>query len=270
MNVEKNKFFKFIKDGNARMFLHELESGYKWRRTIKGKKDVDLALETLGAEVAKVFDFAHKHERSYINSLKSAFCPFLCPYTGYQDELLRGAAIWLYKATKNAEYLNYIQRNNRSLGAVESDDIFGSSKQLVYCGGVTVTPRHIRAIEKRQVGVDVENKSKSANSVNTCAYGACGWGNKTAEYLNYIQGNSQSLGTTFNEKANAKYLSYSRLLVSCGAMTLTPRTIRAVEKCQVDCILGSNPLEMSYMVGYGSKYPQLIHHSCSTPRGHTF
>ncbi|GLJ50970.1 hypothetical protein SUGI_1085570 [Cryptomeria japonica] len=42
-----------------------------------------------------VFDFAHKHERSYINSLKSAFCPFLCAYSGYQDELLRGAAIWL-------------------------------------------------------------------------------------------------------------------------------------------------------------------------------
>lgn len=56
MNVEKNKFFRFIKDGNARMFLHKLENGYKWRRAIKGKKDVDLALETLGEEVARVRD----------------------------------------------------------------------------------------------------------------------------------------------------------------------------------------------------------------------
>lgn len=29
---------------------------------------------------------------------------------------------------------------------------------------------------------------------------------------------------------------------------------------QVDYILGSNPKNMSYMVGYGSNYPQQIHH----------
>ncbi|ERN05294.1 hypothetical protein AMTR_s00007p00145940 [Amborella trichopoda] len=29
---------------------------------------------------------------------------------------------------------------------------------------------------------------------------------------------------------------------------------------QVDYILGNNPLNMSYMVGYGSKYPMKCHH----------
>jgi len=32
----------------------------------------------------------------------------------------------------------------------------------------------------------------------------------------------------------------------------------------VDYILGNNPLGMSYMVGYGQKYPQKIHHRGST------
>ncbi|GLJ25275.1 hypothetical protein SUGI_0483850 [Cryptomeria japonica] len=71
-----------------------------------------------------VFDFADKHRGSYINALESAICPFYCSYSGYQDELLWGAA-WLHKATKNAEYLNYIQANGQSLGADESDNLFG-------------------------------------------------------------------------------------------------------------------------------------------------
>lgn len=32
----------------------------------------------------------------------------------------------------------------------------------------------------------------------------------------------------------------------------------------MDYILGSNPLNMSYMVGYGQKYPQRIHHRASS------
>lgn len=33
---------------------------------------------------------------------------------------------------------------------------------------------------------------------------------------------------------------------------------------QVDYILGDNPMGMSYMVGYGDKYPQRIHHRGSS------
>lgn len=33
---------------------------------------------------------------------------------------------------------------------------------------------------------------------------------------------------------------------------------------QVDYILGSNPLNMSYMVGYGTNFPQRIHHRSSS------
>jgi endoglucanase len=50
--------------------------------------------------------------------------PFYCSYSGYQDELLWGAA-WLHKATKNPMYLNYIQVNGQVLGAAEFDNFFG-------------------------------------------------------------------------------------------------------------------------------------------------
>lgn len=32
----------------------------------------------------------------------------------------------------------------------------------------------------------------------------------------------------------------------------------------MDYILGDNPLRMSYMVGYGARYPQRIHHRASS------
>lgn len=33
---------------------------------------------------------------------------------------------------------------------------------------------------------------------------------------------------------------------------------------QVDYILGNNPMKMSYMVGFGSKYPKQLHHRASS------
>lgn len=56
VNIDKHKFLRFIKDENAKMYLHEMENGYKWRQTVGGKWDVDLAMESLGLEDAKVRD----------------------------------------------------------------------------------------------------------------------------------------------------------------------------------------------------------------------
>lgn len=37
-----------------------------------------------------------------------------------------------------------------------------------------------------------------------------------------------------------------------------------VDGVQINYILGENPLNMSYMVGYGSRFPQRIHHRASS------
>jgi len=47
-------------------------------------------------------------------------------------------------------------------------------------------------------------------------------------------------------------------------MYVNAQTLRQLAKKQVDYILGDNPMGMSYMVGYGSKYPQRIHHRGSS------
>ncbi|KAL6001398.1 Esterase/lipase/thioesterase [Asimina triloba] len=64
--------------------------------------------------------------------------------------------------------------------------------------------------------------------------------------------------------AYSNYISHSRKLVPCGKVSATPAQLRQLAKRQVDYILGDNPMKMSYMVGYGKRYPRRIHHRGSS------
>jgi hypothetical protein len=66
--------------------------------------------------------------------------------------------------------------------------------------------------------------------------------------------------------AYSSYLSHANAHVPCGgaAAAASPVVLRRVAKRQVDYILGDNPLRMSYMVGYGARFPQRIHHRGSS------
>uniref|UniRef100_N1QSE2 cellulase n=1 Tax=Aegilops tauschii TaxID=37682 RepID=N1QSE2_AEGTA len=78
----------------------------------------------LVARAKRVFEFADKHRGVYSAKLSSYVCPYYCSYSGYQDELLWGAA-WLHRATKSPVYLSYIKVNGQLLGADEQDNTFG-------------------------------------------------------------------------------------------------------------------------------------------------
>lgn len=59
---------------------------------------------------------------------------------------------------------------------------------------------------------------------------------------------------------------YSNLLqttnqnLTCHAGTVGHEEILSFAKSQIDYILGSNPHNMSYLVGFGPKYPKRVHH----------
>eukprot|EP00253_Pinus_taeda_P028687 PITA_28687 len=48
--------------------------------------------------------------------------------------------------------------------------------------------------------------------------------------------------------------------IQCGSVQVSPSDIRSFAKTQVDYILGNNPLKISYMAGFGPKFPQRLHH----------
>lgn len=56
------------------------------------------------------------------------------------------------------------------------------------------------------------------------------------------------------------YLLASNQQLRCDRGEVGPEGVLLFARSQVDYILGANPMGMSYLVGYGSRYPQRMHH----------
>eukprot|EP01018_Ginkgo_biloba_P031053 Gb_40488 [translate_table: standard] len=210
----------------------------------------------------RVFDFADKHRGAYSDSLKSAVCPFYCSYSGYRDELLWGAA-WLHTASQNASYLSYIRTNGQALGADDSDNSFSWDNKHV---GTRVLLSKKFLVQK----VQLLESYKAHADIFICSL-LPETSTYQAEYTpggllyKHSDSNMQYVtATSFILLTYAKYLSSSSQVVRCGSSTATPERLRSIAKRQVDYILGDNPLKMSYMVGYGPKFPQHVHHRGSS------
>ncbi|PON65855.1 Glycoside hydrolase [Parasponia andersonii] len=216
----------------------------------------------LARRAMRVFEFADKYRGAYSNDLKPYVCPFYCDFSGYQDELLWGAA-WLHRATKNPTYLNYIQVNGQILGAAEYDNTFGWDNKHV---GARILLSKAFLVQKVQSLHDY--KGHADNFICSLIPGVP---SSSAQYtpggllFKMSDSNMQYVtSTSFLLLTYSKYLTSSHNVVVCGGTTVTPKRLRAVAKRQVDYLLGDNPLRMSYMVGYGPRYPRRIHHRGSS------
>uniref|UniRef100_A0A2N9EH71 Endoglucanase n=1 Tax=Fagus sylvatica TaxID=28930 RepID=A0A2N9EH71_FAGSY len=57
----------------------------------------------------------------------------------------------------------------------------------------------------------------------------------------------------------------------CGPNYVSSDVLRSFATSQMDYILGKNPMNMSYLVGYGKKFPRHVHHrGASTPNDHKY
>lgn len=63
----------------------------------------------------QLFAFADNYRGKYTDSLAGVVCPFYCSYSGFNDELLWGAA-WLARASGNVWYSQYLAKNAYNLG----------------------------------------------------------------------------------------------------------------------------------------------------------
>ncbi|KAG9444249.1 hypothetical protein H6P81_015589 [Aristolochia fimbriata] len=210
----------------------------------------------------QVFEFADTYRGAYSDSLNSVVCPFYCSYSGYKDELLWGAS-WLHLATHNASYLSYIISNGHSMepgvgdGVLSWDDKAIGTKILLAQGFLHGKINELQPFKEY--------------SDNYICYLIPGTPNFQAQYtpggLLFKRGwsNLQYVSTTsFLLLTYAKYINANGGKISCGTKTVTSADLVSMAKKQVDYILGENPGNMSYMVGFGSKYPQHVHHRGSS------
>ncbi|KAJ4777040.1 Endoglucanase [Rhynchospora pubera] len=220
--------------------------------------------DMLMAGARKAFDFADTYKGAYSDDpgLKAGVCPFYCDFDGYQDELLWGAA-WLRRASEEDNYLEYIQNNGKTLGAEENINEFGWDNKHA---GINVLIS--KEFLEGQV-LSLESYKGSADSFMCTLVPE-----STSSHIQYTPGgliykpggsNMQHVTSiSFLLLAYAKYLSQSAMTVNCGNITVGPTTLISQAKKQVDYLLGDNPMNMSYMVGYGTRYPQRIHHRGSS------
>ncbi|KAM4123038.1 hypothetical protein ACJW30_01G130400 [Castanea mollissima] len=223
---------------------------------------IHLINKQLLSTMMQVFDFADRHRGSYSDSLSSVVCPFYCSYSGYQDELLWGAS-WIHRASQNSSYLVYIQSNGHTLGADDDDYSFSwddkrpGTKVLLSKGFLERTTQEFQVY-----------KAHSDNYICSLIPGTSSF---QAQYtpggLLYkaSESNLQYVtSTAFLLLTYAKYLSSNGGVATCGGSTVTAENLISHAKKQVDYILGDNPAKMSYMVGFGEKYPQHVHHRGSS------
>ncbi|XP_048547357.1 endoglucanase 3 [Triticum urartu] len=216
----------------------------------------------LVARAKRVFEFADKHRGVYSAKLSSYVCPYYCSYSGYQDELLWGAA-WLHRATKSPVYLSYIKVNGQLLGADEQDNTFGWDNKHA---GARILLSKSFLVQK--LGALQEYKAHADSFICSMVPGT------PTDQTTYTRGgllfklsdsNMQYVtSSSFLLLTYAKYLVSAKKTVSCGGVAVTPQRLRAIARRQVDYLLGSNPMGMSYMVGYGAKYPKKLHHRASS------
>ncbi|KAL0331602.1 UNVERIFIED_CONTAM: Endoglucanase 1 [Sesamum angustifolium] len=211
----------------------------------------------------EVFDFADRYRGAYSDSLGSVVCPFYCSYSGYHDELLWGAS-WLHRASGDNSYMAYIQSNGQTLGADEDDYSFSwddkraGTKVLLSQGFLE------KNIQEFQL-----YKAHSDNYICSLIPGSPSFQAQYTPGGLFYKGSESNLQyvttSSFLLLAYAKYLrSHEGGVASCGTSTVTSDKLVALAKKQVDYILGDNPAKMSYMVGFGQKYPQRIHHRGSS------
>ncbi|KAI4323886.1 hypothetical protein L6164_023460 [Bauhinia variegata] len=206
----------------------------------------------------QMFDFANKYRGSYNDSIGKAACPFYCDYNGYMDELVWGAA-WLYKATKVPEYWNFVKANAQFVSY--ANDFGWDSKHA----GVNILVSKWLMKDPSQASPFVPNADNFVCSVlpdsptKSVSFSKGG--------LLFKDGPSNMQHVTafsFLSIVYARYMEAAKKVVHCGNVTVLPSKLIKFAKSQVDYVLGSNPLRMSYMVGYGQKFPQKIHHRGST------
>ncbi|KAJ4846725.1 hypothetical protein Tsubulata_048060, partial [Turnera subulata] len=203
-----------------------------------------------------LFDFARQHPGQYQSSIP-AVGQFYSS-SGYQDEL-SWAAAWLYRATADHSYLQYLYSVGSS-SSVRSQFSWDDK----YVGVQVLVAKTIFEGKLQESGVWAQYKNQAEQFICSCIQKGNSNVAKTPGGMLWFLpfNNLQYVGAaSLVTSIYADYLTAAgRASLQCPKGTATPSDLINLARSQADYVLGSNPKGMSYMVGFGSKYPTQPHH----------
>ncbi len=199
----------------------------------------------------ELYQFADQYRGKYSDSISDATA-FYNSWSGYQDEIVWGA-IWLYRATGDESYLEkarseyqYLstepQSTERSYrwGQAWDDKSYGSYVLMAQLTG------------EELYQIDAER---------WLDYWTIGYNGKR---ISYTPGGMAFLDTwgAARYTSNTSFLAliYSDFLKSSNLKPELVTRYHDFAKGQIDYILGDNPLNISYQIGYGDHHPTKPHH----------
>ncbi|ERN12111.1 hypothetical protein AMTRI_Chr01g131900 [Amborella trichopoda] len=287
---EPNVFYGEVGDGNTDHYCwqrpEDMSTSRSAYRIDPSNPGSDLAGETAAAMAAaymvfrrsnpaystqllnhakQLFEFADKYRGKYDNSITVAQ-KYYRSFSGYADELLWAAA-WLYQATNDEYYLEYLGNNGNSLGGTG----WGMTEfgwDVKYAGvQVLVSKFLMQGKGGRHSAIFEQYQQKAEYFMCSCLGKGSRNVQKTPGGLLFRQrwNNMQFVtSASFLLTVYSDYLTSSGKIMHCNSGTVPASELLAFAKSQVDYILGDNPRATSYMVGYGSNYPQQVHHRGSS------
>ena len=200
----------------------------------------DAYADELLKNAEQLFEFADTYRGKYSDSIPEAN-PFYTSFSGYADELAEGA-MWLYKATGKQEYLT------------RAEDIFDN--EVGYPSDWTWM---------------TDNKSNAAALLLAQESSDPKYQQMTEQWLDsWVEGTGN---VSYSSGGMAFRYGWGSLALSSSAAFLAELYNDTVKEDsrysdfannQIDYVLGDNPANFSYMIGFGDNYSQQPHHRGST------
>lgn len=212
----------------------------------------------------QLFVFGDKYREKYDESIPTTK-KYYASVSGYMDELL-WAAMWLYKATRREDYFKYIIDNAHNFGGT-TWAITEFSWDVKYAGVQILAAKMImeeKHQENSHIHILEQYRSKAEFYICSCLNKNNSTNvDRTPGGLLYVRpwNNMQYVSTAaFLLIVYSEFLQSLNQKLICHGGLVDQDEILRFAKSQVDYILGSNPMNMSYLVGYGSNYPTRVHH----------
>ncbi|VAI60999.1 unnamed protein product [Triticum turgidum subsp. durum] len=221
----------------------------------------------------QLFEFADGYRGQYDSSIAEVKS-YYASVSGYKDELL-WAALWLHRATGKAAYLDYVVHNAHDFGGT-GWAITEFSWDVKYAGVQILAARLLlrgehTAEQKRTLE---RYQAKAEHYVCAClGRNAAGGEDANVErspggmlYIRQWNNMQYVTNAAFLLSTYADYLAEAGVeTVTCaGGETAGAGEVAALARAQVDYVLGTNPRGVSYLVGYGAKYPARVHHRAAS------
>ncbi|BAT77696.1 hypothetical protein LR48_Vigan09g030900 [Vigna angularis] len=229
------------------------------------KKSNSSYSSTLLKHAKQLFTFADKNRGYYSESIPEVQTYYNS--TGYGDELL-WAASWLYHATGDDSYLEFVTGQDG-----EDYAEWGSTSWFSWDNkhaGTQVLLARLSFFKAKGIsnsyGSGLQSYKKTAEAV-MCSLlpdSPTATENRTEDGLIWVtEWNSlqHPVASAFLAVIYSDYMLTSQTPnLKCDSDSFTPSDLRDFAKSQADYVLGKNPMGMSFLVGYGDKFPQFVHH----------